>query len=305
VIYLAVLMVAAQIIWVLVWANTVAVLLESGQMATGYIAFLLSMTSLYWPLETFKNITHCTVCGVTAGWYFNPGNPSPAKAAFKRAAVYSLGSVALGSLTVSFVRASRAVVRHLAEYKNANQCISCVVDLLLGALDRWMEFFNGYAFGHVAIYGEPFVASAKRTWSLLESKGIGMWINDDLVGFAVLCAATIGGAACVAAGFFMVRSDEGLLVTQPQRTAAFAALGFVVGFYLCWTVLSTVTSAVMALFVCYAEDPHAMEVNHQSHYLRVLAARSGVSDVVSFEAYDDEKAGDQEMQPQAVTTHPL
>ena len=55
---------------------------------------------------------------------------------------------------------------------------------------------------------------------------------------------------------------------------------------------------MVALFVCYAEDPNAMEVNHQSHYLRLLAARSGVSDVMSIDAFEDEKAGDQEMRTQ-------
>lgn len=206
--------------------------------------------------------------------------------------------MALGSFTVSFIQASRALVRHMARYKNANQCIACLVDIFLGILDRWIEYFNRYAFAHVAIYGEGFIQSAKQTWSLLESKGIDAWINDDLVGFAILCGSTVGGVACVAAGTVMVTSNEGILVTDPQRAAAFAFMGFFIGFYLCWTVLSTVTSCVVALFVCYAEDPNSMEVNHQSHYLRLLAARSGVSDVMSIDAFEDEKAGDQEMQTQ-------
>merc|ERR1719242_1169187 len=285
-----------MLIGILVWANTVAVLLESGQVNQGYISFLVLMTSLYWNLETFKNIAHCTVCAVAAGWYFAPGNPSNIKAALKRACFYSLGSMALGSFTVSIIQASRAIVRHVARYKNSNQCLACAVDMLLTVLDRWIEFFNKYAFAHVAIYGESFIQSAKQTWSLMESRGIDAWINDDLVGFAIICGSVVGGVACVIAGSMMVTSNEGVLVTDPQRAAAFAFMAFFIGFYLCWTVLSTVTSCVVALFVCYAEDPNAMEVNHQSHYLRLLAARSGVTDVMSIDAYDDEKAGDQEMQ---------
>lgn len=81
VIYTALLMLAAQVIWILVWANTVAVLLESGEveeaalsedesyLTESYIFFLALMMSLYWNLETFKNICHTTVCGVAAGWY--------------------------------------------------------------------------------------------------------------------------------------------------------------------------------------------------------------------------------------------
>ena len=206
--------------------------------------------------------------------------------------------MALGSFTVSVIQASRALVRHAAQYKQANQCLACAVEMLLTILDQWIEFFNKYAFAHVAIYGEGFISSAKQTWSLMQSKGIDAWINDDLVAFAILCGSSVGGVACVAAGTVMVRTDEGILVTDPQRAAAFVFMGFFIGFYLCWTVLSTVSSCVVALFVCYAEDPSAMQTNHQSHYLRLLAARSGVSDVISIDAYDDEKAGDQEMHSQ-------
>eukprot|EP00483_Globobulimina_turgida_P008763 UN08781 len=57
---------------------------------------------------------------------------------------------------------------------------------------------------------------------------------------------------------------------------AFAVLGFFVGFYLCWTVLHTVASCVVAIFVCYAEDPNAMEINRPDDYYKLTAARSGV-----------------------------
>ncbi len=58
---------------------------------------------------------------------------------------------------------------------------------------------------------------------------------------------------------------------------AFAFLGFFVGFYLCWTVLNTVASCVVAIFVCYAEDPNAMEINRPNDYHKLTAARNGVS----------------------------
>lgn len=310
--YTALLCLALQLFWVIIWGKTVAILVATGGLADqGFFVVLLLLLSLYWNLEVFKNLCHTTVCGVAAAWYFSP-SPPPAdsaeaqessesskltKLALKRACTTSLGSVALGSLMVSAVQAMRAMVRHVARYKDRQQCVACVVDCLLGVLERWISFFNSYAYAHVSIYGEGFVTSAKRTWALLESKGIDAWINDDLVGFAIVCGAGIGGFVCVAAGAMFLRYNGGTLYEDdPARAAALAMMGFLVGFYLCWTILNVVGSCVVALFVCYAEDPNAMEVNHQSEYHKLLAARTGVS---MTPMDDDEKtptATDTEMQ---------
>ena len=306
ILYTALLCLALQLLWVVIWGKTVSILVATGTLAdNGFFVVLLLLLSLYWNLEVFKNLCHCTVCGVASAWYFSPAPPADSaqvtspltRQALKRACTTSLGSVVLGSLIVSVIQALRATVRQMARYKNSHQCVTCVVDCLLSILERWISFFNKYAYAHVSIYGESFVASAKRTWALLESKGIDAWINDDLVGFAIVCGAGIGGFVCVVAGAMFMRSNGGMLYEEdPTRAAALAFLGFVVGFYLCWTVLNTVGSCVVALFVCYAEDPNAMEVNHQSDYHKLLAARTGVS-MTPME--DDEKmptAADTEMQ---------
>jgi len=318
IVYISLLCLALQLLWTVIWGKTVAILVATGSIDdNGYVMVLLLLLSLYWNLEVFKNLAHCTVCGVAASWYFTPAPPSSnnsddreaeiaaqrsessklSRNALKRSCSTSLGSVVLGSLIVSVIQALRATVRQMARYKDRQQCIACVVDCLLGVLERWIQFFNKYAYAHVSIYGESFVTSAKRTWALLESKGIDAWINDDLVAFAIVCGAGIGGFVCVVAGAMFLRSNGGTLYEEdPARAMALAGLGFVVGFYLCWTVLNTVGSCVVALFVCYAEDPNALEMNHPGEYRKLMAARTGVSMVVED---DDEKtpvAGDAEMQ---------
>ncbi len=60
---------------------------------------------------------------------------------------------------------------------------------------------------------------------------------------------------------------------SPQLYAFF---GFLVGFYLCLTILQIVTSCVMTIFCCYAEDPHAMSLNHQIEYNRIEKARNNL-----------------------------
>ena len=56
----------------------------------------------------------------------------------------------------------------------------------------------------------------------------------------------------------------------------YGLFGFLVGFYLVLTILQTVTSCVMTLFVAYAEDPHAMSINHPTEYNRIEKARKNL-----------------------------
>lgn len=56
----------------------------------------------------------------------------------------------------------------------------------------------------------------------------------------------------------------------------YAIFGFMVGFYLVLTILQTVTSCVMTIFVAYAEDPHALSINHPSEYNKIEKARKNL-----------------------------
>merc|ERR1712083_982787 len=98
-------------------------------------------------------------------------------------------------------------------------------------------------------------------WSLLKSKGIDALINDDLTGFAIL-GSVLGHIGSNA----------------PEMYAFF---GFLVGFYLCLTILQIVTSCVITLFVCYAEDPHAMSENRPLEYNKIERARKNLGNSVT------------------------
>lgn len=60
--------------------------------------------------------------------------------------------------------------------------LACVADCILGCIQGLVEYFNTYAYIHVAIYGKSFCDAAKDTWALVKSNGIDVIINDNLVG---------------------------------------------------------------------------------------------------------------------------
>lgn len=272
-----------QILWILWWSAIMVAYLNNNTPNSG-IVFLL-LISFYWNLEVLKNIGHTTICGVAgivlyvcmcvllfvvcclATWYFSAYSHKPTFASLKRAMTTSLGSIALGSFIVAFVQALRQIVRAI-QGKSKNQIVFCVLQCLLTCLERVIQYFNVYAFAHVAIYGESYIVSAKNTWQLLRVQGLSALINDDLTGFAILSGALIGGLLCGTFGAVFAR-----FVLDSGYMSTYAIFGFFIGFYLCLTVLHVVSSCVVALFVCYAEDPRSLECNHPPQFVKFQNAR--------------------------------
>lgn len=159
---------------------------------------------------------------------------------------------------------------HVVLQLSKHQLSRAVLDCLLTCLQRVAEYFNKYAFAHVAIYGTAYLPSAASTWALLRSQGLTALINDDLSNFAIVCGASIGGVVCaVLAGVMAMMGDE----VDSGAVTWYALFGFAEGFYLGLTVLNVLTSCICTIFVCYAEDPHAMSTNHCAEYGQLERAK--------------------------------
>jgi len=203
----------------------------------------------------------------------------PTPAAFKRTMTTSFGSVCLGSLIVAFLQAVRAMLR---SSKNGRSFLTLIALCLLGCIERLIRYFNKYAYAQCAIYGTSFVTSAKATWNLFMNRGILAIINDDLTGMAIGCGAMIGGIVSAATGFvigyaFYGQSEDDEV--YPTVPIALAIYGFFIGLVFCASVLMVIASSVIALFVCYAEDPATMSQNHPEDYQNLVNAKPEWADV--------------------------
>eukprot|EP00483_Globobulimina_turgida_P009808 UN09827 len=129
----------------------------------------------------------------------------------------------------------------------------CIVACILGCIERMMRYFNKYAFAQCAIYGSSYWQSAKATWDLFMSNGLSALINDDLSGLALTCGAVLGMVVSAVAGFFVAQA----YYQDLYLSIYLAFLGGIFGYYVVVIILLVVASGVVAIFLCFAENPAA------------------------------------------------
>jgi len=223
---------------------------------------------LFWTIQVIKNVVHVTVSGTFATWYFMyPNNMvhNPTMAALKRATWTSFGSICLGSLLVALVKA----LRQMAESgrRTRNDIGRAILICLIATLDRLVQYFNVYAFTQVAIYGKTYCEAASDTWKLIKARGLDIVINDNLIGgvlfFGALLVGLFNGGLGLALSYFIFNANH---------YALWGFVGLVVGTAMALCAMEVVESCVASCFVCYAEDPEALQRTKQATYDRLTNA---------------------------------
>jgi len=215
--------------------------------------------SFYWVSQVVMNWVHVVGAGTFATDYFSGRHnvKDPVYGAAKRASTTSFGSICLGSFLVALLRTIRTVVRSMAD--SCDSFVACFILCCLACIDNLISYFNQYAFAQVAIYGKSFVQAAKDTFALIHGHGIEAVINDCLIGpvlnLGIFMVAIFTAAAGVGLAFAVWRLSVLFLVF-------FGVVGLFIGAVVCAVVMEVVNSAVVTIFVCYAEDPAALGVHH-------------------------------------------
>lgn len=106
----------------------------------------------FWSTEVAKNILHVTVSGVVGTFWFAPeeasGFFSPAVTdSLTRACTFSLGSVCLGSLLTAILQVLHQLANQARLRGRGNDLLLCVLECLVGFLERLIAYFNKWAYG--------------------------------------------------------------------------------------------------------------------------------------------------------------
>ncbi|RUS16084.1 choline transporter-like protein, partial [Jimgerdemannia flammicorona] len=215
--------------------------------------------SFYWTTQVIFYVTHTTVAGVFASYYFLTGlgqqaPRNPTAASFRRAMTTSFGSICFGALFVAVLNLIRALL-YDAQQQVDTPCaafVLCLVQCCLGYIQALLEYFNYYAYTQVAIYGKDFCTAAKDTWTLIKDRGIEAIINDNLTG------GILTGVLTALFGYLY------LVITRPaynaggNLTPVLVLISFLLGISMFGTVATVIQSGVATTFVCLAEDPEAL-----------------------------------------------
>jgi len=275
-------------VWLVVWSVAAAYTLharvlgvsiagdgsgERAHGAQGGVIFLL-LLSLYWTVHVVKNVVHVAVAGTVGSWYFLAphSNVDPTARSLKRALTSSFGSICLGSLIVSVVRALRLGASAASRRAAPGPLRSCLL-CALGFLDVLVRFFNQYAFTHVALYGKHFTSASRDTWALLVRCGIDALVQKDMIGSVLTMGCLVGGLfnALVLGTWARARFDGDVHEWLPT-----VWLVFFIGAGAQLLVSAVVESAVTALYVCYAEDPNALATVNPQLYATFVNANHNV-----------------------------
>lgn len=222
--------------------------------------------ALLWTAQVAVNIGHVTTSGVVATWYFagTANMPkSPTLASFKRAVTTSFGSICFGSLLVAVIQFIRWLAESSRSGDNDNSFLRCIAICLLKMLERIVQYFNNYAFVHVAIYGCGYIEAAMKTFALCKQCFFAAYFNDCLIG-PTLRLLAIATAAFIAAVFALILHSWIIFVW------VFAMAWFVQS-----TLFASVSSAVTALFVCFAQEPEALQRSDPELYAAIHTADGG------------------------------
>ncbi|EEQ29834.1 pH nine-sensitive protein 1 [Microsporum canis] len=246
--------------------------------------------AMYWISEWLKNTIHTTIAGVYGSWYFSPHRlPRGAtRGASRRALTYSFGSICFGSLVVAIIQ----FLRHLCSIARSQSmqdggiggavgyAIFCILGCLIGLLEWLAEFFNRYAFCHIALYGKAYVPAARDTWKMIKDRGFDALINDCLIGPVLSFGGLFIAYACALLAYLYLLFTEPPYNSEGQYTPFVVAFSFLIGFQIANVFTTPLSSGIETIFVAAGWSPQVMYYEHPELYQEMVQVYPRVQQMI-------------------------
>jgi hypothetical protein len=277
---IAVLFTLVQITWALVWIVATYAAINHGEYigqgeeysASKKFGILVGMVLIFfWSTCVCRNIVMVATAGTVSSWWHHSTQDRQAMTSTRalcRALTLSFGSICFGSLIVSIIQTIRFILMswQQALKSQGNAVAACLVGCigcLVACVQKWVEYFNRFAYSYVGIYGYSFVGSGKRVCQLFASKGWSAIMNDSLIANVLLFGKIVVGFLGAAAGWgCAVYGDDKWTARVSHPEAALGISGFLLGYSVADVVMTVVDGAVATIFILFAEDPYALTSSH-------------------------------------------
>lgn len=273
-----------QIAWALVWIVATYAAINHGEYigqgedygAGKKFGILLGMVLIFfWATCVLRNIVMVATAGTVSSWWHHSTQdrvPLTTARALLRAMTLSFGSICFGSLIVSIVQTIRFILASLQHslQQQGNAVAACLVGCigcLVACIQKWIEYFNRFAYAYVGIYGYSFVSSGKRVFQLFASKGWTAITNDSLIVNVLMFGKIVVGFLGAAAGWVTVAyGDPKWTVNVDHPETSLGISGFLIGYSVADVIMTVIDGAVATVFILFAEDPHSLVNSHpESH----------------------------------------
>lgn len=256
----------------------------------GLIAFITF--AMYWFSEWLKNIIHTAIAGVYGSWYFRPHDPprGATRGALKRALTYSFGSISFGSLIVAIIQCLRelcSIARGEAanQFGMAGQAIFCLLGCLIGLLEWLVQFFNRYAFCHIALYGKAYIPAAKDTWKVIKDRGIDALVNDCLINNVLSFGGLAISYLCALLAYLYLEFYKPAYNSDGSYTPVVMAFATLIGLQISFIITTPISSGIETIFVAMAWDPQVLYQEHPELYNEMVRVYPKVQSVVQGRGY--------------------
>ncbi|KAI8369154.1 plasma-membrane choline transporter-domain-containing protein [Choanephora cucurbitarum] len=252
---------------------------SSGNNSKLNCAMVFLVFSFYWTSQVITYVTHVTLAGLFATIYFlNDGIRHPIWGSARRALTTSFGSICFGALLIAIINLVRYLLQ-IARANTDNACMAffiCIIQCIVNCFAGLFEWFNYYAFSGVAIYGKAFVPTARRTWTLIQDRGIEALINDNIIGNVLFMGGLLVGVLCGLLGFIYLKVVQPAYNQNGGMTPVIVMVCFLIGSSMFSTIATVISSGVATTFVCLAEDPDALRRSQPELYEEVRNTWPGV-----------------------------
>ncbi|KAG0325398.1 putative choline transporter, neither null mutation nor overexpression affects choline transport [Podila humilis] len=203
----------------------------------------LAYFSFYWLSQVLTNIVHVTLSGVFATDYFQTGSPSPTMSSLKRACTTSFGTICFGGLIYAIVQTIKKILDFLRG--DGSHCLACFFECCFHWINEGLAYINPLVYCEVAIYGTPFLDSAKDAYKIVKDRGMDEVHNRVIIStvwsIGAFFGALITGALCQ--------------IMQIMFTAG-----------------AVVHSGVATFFIAIAEDPDQLARSKPKMYAKIQVA---------------------------------
>jgi len=280
----------ALIGWVFAWSFGSMSVLARFQDASLYVVCVWEIFTFYWVAETIRNVTHVTVAGSHASWYFQSDNfrvSNPTLASFRRAATYSFGSICFGSLIVAILQTLRRLCQ-MMRFQNSRNAIliilSIVARVLLVVIEALVRFFNKYIFVLVAISGQSYITCAKKTLEVFGENGFEMVMQNNIV------VAMIGATSLLSA-FAGAGIGYGIAQALSLNVWAGLGIGVLIAVFIVEGSFVLLESGSMTMLICYLLQPEKLRFSNPVLFELLSTARGTPIDANNVNARGQQATG--------------